>query len=59
MKQMERLELTNAATDAGKLARSLDQLFESMAHANLLDPLDVEGILALRPINEDVHRAHR
>ena len=30
----------------------LDQLLESLAHADRLDPLDVEGILALRSISE-------
>lgn len=30
----------------------LDQLLESLAHADQLDPLDVEGILALRSISE-------
>ena len=30
----------------------LDQLLESMAHADQLDPLDVEGIVALRSISE-------
>ena len=31
---------------------ALDQLLESLAHADQLDPLDVEGILALRSISE-------
>ena len=35
--------------DAGRLARGLDQLLESLAHA---DQLDVEGVLALRSISE-------
>ena len=48
----ERLELLDAVADAGRLARGLDQLLESMAHADQLDPLDVEGILALRSISE-------
>lgn len=38
--------------DAGRLARGLDQLLESLAHADQLDPLDVEGVLALRSISE-------
>lgn len=46
----ERRELPDAVADAGRLARGLDQLLESMAHADQLDPLDVEGILALRSI---------
>lgn len=32
--------------------RGLDQLLESLAHADQLDPLDVEGILALRSISQ-------
>lgn len=32
--------------------RGLDQLLESLAHADQLDQLDVEGILALRSISE-------
>lgn len=48
--KVERIELIDAASDAGRLARGLDQLLESLAHANQLDPLDVEGILALRSI---------
>lgn len=48
----ERLELLDALADAGRLARGLDQLLESLAHADQLDPLDVEGILALRSISE-------
>ena len=39
-------------SDAERLARGLDQLLESLAHADQLDPLDVEGILALRSISE-------
>ncbi len=50
--KLERIELIDAASDAGRLARGLDQLLESLAHANQLDPLDVEGILALRSISE-------
>lgn len=50
--KVERLELLDAVADAGRLARSLDQLLESLAHADQLDPLDVEGILALRSISE-------
>lgn len=48
----ERRELLDAMADAERLARGLDQLLESMAHADQLDPLDVEGILALRSISE-------
>ncbi|TJW11185.1 hypothetical protein [Parvibacter caecicola] len=50
--KLERIELINAVCDAGRLARGLDQLLESLAHADQLDPLDVEGILALRSISE-------
>ena len=49
--KMERLELLDAVSDAGRLARGLEQLLESLAHADQLDPLDVEGILALRSIS--------
>ena len=38
--KVERIELIGAGSDAGRLARGLDQL------------LDVEGILALRSISE-------
>ena len=38
----ERRELLDAVADAGRLARGLDQLLESLAHADQLDPLDVE-----------------
>ena len=48
----ERRELLDAVADAGRLARGLDQLLESLAHADQLDPLDVEGVLALRSISE-------
>ena len=50
--KVERLELLDAVADAGRLARGLDQLLESLAHADQLYPLDVEGILALRSISE-------
>lgn len=50
--KVERIELIDAVCDAGRLARGLDQLLESLAHADQLDPLDVEGILALRSIRE-------
>ena len=50
--KLERIELIDAVSDAGRLARGLDQLLESLAHADQLDPLDVEGILALRSISE-------
>lgn len=46
--KLERMELI----DAGRLARGLDQLLESLAHADQLDPLDVKGIPALRSISE-------
>lgn len=46
--KMERIELIGAMADAGRLARGLDQLLESLAHADQVDPLNVEGILALR-----------
>lgn len=46
--EVERIELI----DAGRLARGLDQLLGSLAYADRLDPLDVEGILALRSISE-------
>ena len=45
-------ELLDAVADAGRLARGLDQLPGPMAHADQLDPLDAEGILALRSISE-------
>lgn len=50
--KIERLELLDAVADAGRLANGLDQLLESMAHADQLDPLDVEGVLALRSISQ-------
>lgn len=50
--KMERIELIDAVSDAGRLARGLDQPLESLAHADQLDPLDVEGTLALRSISE-------
>lgn len=50
--KVERLELLDAVAEAGRLARGLDQLLESLAHADQLGPLDVEGILALRSISE-------
>ena len=50
--KMEHLELLDAVSDAGRLARGLEQLLESLAHADQLDPLDVEGILTLRSISE-------
>ena len=50
--KLERIELIDAVCDAGRLARGLDQLLESLAHADQLDPLDVEGILALRSISQ-------
>ena len=50
--KVERLELLDAVADAGRLARGLDQLLESLAHADQLDPLDVERILALRSISQ-------
>ena len=50
--KLERIELVDAVSDVGGLARGLDQLLESLAHADQLDPLDVGGILALRSISE-------
>lgn len=50
--KLGRIERIDAVCDAGRLARGLDQLLESLAHADQLDPLDVEGILALRSISE-------
>lgn len=50
--KLERMELIDAVCDAGRLARGLDQLLESLAHADQLDPLDVEGVLALRSISQ-------
>ena len=41
--KVERIELIDAVSDAGRLARGLNQLLESLAHADQLDPLDVEG----------------
>ena len=41
----ERRELLDAVADAGRLARGLDQLLESLAHAD-------QGVLALRSISE-------
>lgn len=48
----ERREPVDAVMDAGRLAKGLDQLLESLAHADQLDPLDVEGVLALRSISQ-------
>lgn len=48
----ERRELIDAVADAGRLARGLDQLLESLSHVDQLDLLDVEGILVLRTISE-------
>ena len=50
--KVERLELLDAVADAERLARGLDQLLESLARADQLDPLDVEGVLILRSISE-------
>lgn len=50
--KLERIKLIDAVGDAGRLARGLDQLLESLAHADQLDPPDVEGVLALRTISE-------
>ena len=50
--KVECIELIDAVTDVGRLARGLDQLLESLAHADQLDPLDVEGVLALRSISQ-------
>lgn len=48
----ERIELIGAVADAGRLVRGLDQLLESLAHADQLDPLDIKGIPPLRSISE-------
>ena len=48
----ERRELLDAVADAGRLAGGRVQLLESLAHADQLDLLDVEGVLALRSISE-------
>lgn len=48
----ERRELIDAVADAGRLARGLDQLLESLSHVDQLDLLDVEGVLVLRTISE-------
>lgn len=50
--KLERMELIDAVCDAGRLERGLDQLLESLAHADQLDPLDVEGVLALKSISQ-------
>lgn len=41
--KVERLELLDAVADAGRLARGLDQLLESLAHADQLDPARRRG----------------
>lgn len=48
----ERCELLDAMADAGRLVRGLDQLLESLVHADQLDPLDIEVILTLKSISE-------
>ena len=50
--KVEHIELIDAVSDAGRLARGLDQLLESLVHADQLDSFDVEGTLALRSISE-------
>lgn len=50
--KVERIEPIDAVTDTERLARGLDQLLESLAHADQLDPLDIKGVLALRSISE-------
>lgn len=47
--KLERIELIDAVCDAGRLARGLDQLLESLAHADQLDPLDVEERAKAKP----------
>lgn len=42
----------SALHDCPARRRGLDQLLESLAHADQLDLLDVEGVLALRSISE-------
>lgn len=41
--KLERIKLIDAVSDAGRLARGLDQLLESLAYADQLDQLDVDG----------------
>lgn len=36
----KRRELVDTVADAGRLARGLDQLLETMSHADQLDPLE-------------------
>lgn len=55
----ERRELLDAVADAGRLARGLDQLLESLAHADQLDLLDVEGGPGPEVDKREVRRAHR
>lgn len=56
--KVKRIELIDAVSDAGRLARGLNQLLESLAHADQLDPLDVEG--PGPEVNKsEVRRAHR
>lgn len=50
--KMERRELPAAMANAGRLARGLDQLLESMAQADQTVSLDAYGILALMSISE-------
>ena len=54
--KVERLELLDAVADAERLGGGPGQpgagCFQSLAHADQLDPLDVEGILALRSISQ-------
>ena len=57
--KLERMELIDAVCDAGRLARGLDQLLESLAHADQLDPLDVEGGPGPEVDKREVRRAHR
>ena len=48
----ERRALRAGVSAAGRLARGLAPLLASLAHAEQLDPPDVEEILALRSISE-------
>ena len=41
--KVERLKLLDAVADAGRLARGLDQLLESLAHADQLGPARRRG----------------
>ena len=57
--KVERIEPIGAVSDAGRLARDLDQSLESLAHADQLDPLDVGGHPFPEVDKPEVRRAHR